>query len=132
MRTIYKYDITDGSNGIVEGPITKILCADVQYGNIKIWAEIDTEAPIRKFEIFPIGTGWVLDPPLGRECVLDSHTYLNTVQLINGSLIFHIYYKDITPSTVKQTSSTPVTTNKKHAVKSESMINPDVLRKFIQ
>ena len=144
MRSIYKYDIINSANGIIEGPITKLLCADSQHGGIKVWAEVDTNAPIRKFEVFPIGTGWPLDPPMGRECVLDTHTYLNTLQLAGGSLIFHVYYKDVTPVPVKK-SEPPKEKIEKNEKKISfndtkeatfsgtiTMINPDVLRKFIQ
>ena len=144
MRSIYKYDIVAARDSIIEGPITKLLTAQVQHGTIVVWAEVDTNAPVRKFEVFPIGTGWPLDPPLGRECVLDTHTYLNTIQFTGGSLIFHVYYKDVTPAPVKK-PKTPkekaekvekkvAISNTKEATFSEinTMINPDVLRKFIQ
>jgi hypothetical protein len=142
MRTIYKYDIVAAHDNIIEGPITKLLTAQIQQGTIVVWAEVDTSAPVRKFEVFPIGTGWPLDPPLGRECVLDTHTYLNTVQFAGGSLIFHVYYKDVTPAPVKK-SEPPKEKVEKVAVAIKTpkeatlsgtitMINPDILKKFIQ
>jgi hypothetical protein len=48
MRKIYKYDI-DPISGIIEGPITKLLHVGVQNETIKVWAEVDTNAPNRKF-----------------------------------------------------------------------------------
>ena len=142
MRSIYKYDIVAARDSIIEGPITKLLTAQEQHGTIVVWAEVDTTAPVRKFEVFPIGTGWPLDPPLGRECVLDTHTYLSTVQFAGGNLIFHVYYKDVTPAPVKKSEPSKVEVGKV-AVKVEdsnettfsgtiTMINPDILRKFIQ
>ena len=144
MRTIYKYDIVAAHDSIIEGPITKLLTAQVQHGTIVVWAEVDTNAPVRKFEVFPIGTGWPLDPPLDRECVLDTHTYLSTVQFAGGSLIFHVYYKDVTPVPVKKPEPPKEKVEKvekKVAINTPkeatfsgtiTMINPDVLRKFIQ
>ena len=133
MRSIYKYDIVNTNNGIIEGPITKLLTAQVQHGTIVVWAEVDTEAPNRKFEVFPLGTGWPLDPPAGNECILDTHTYLSTVQLAGGSLIFHIYYAEITPKPVKKTPPMPVKkaeARKEYAVESVTMINPEILKVF--
>ena len=133
MRSIYKYDIVNTSNGIIEGPITKLLTAQVQHGTIVVWAEVDTEAPNRKFEVFPLGTGWPLDPPAGKECILDTHTYLSTVQLAGGSLIFHVYYAEITPKPVKKIPPMPVkkaAAKKEYAVESVTMINPEILKVF--
>lgn len=135
MRSIYKYDIVNTSNGIIEGPITKLLTAQVQHGTIVVWAEVDTEAPNRKFEVFPLGTGWPLDPPAGKECILDTHTYLSTVQMAGGSLIFHVYYKELTPKPVKTIPAIPVApktaaARKEYAVESVSMINPEILKVF--
>ena len=133
MRSIYKYDIVNTSNGIIEGPITKLLTAQVQHGTIVVWAEVDTEAPNRKFEVFPLGTGWPLDPPADKECILDTHTYLSTVQLAGGSLIFHVYYAEITPKPVKENPPMPVkkvVARKEYAVESVTMINPEILKVF--
>ena len=134
MRSIYKYDIVNASNGIIEGPITKLLTAQVQHGAIVVWAEVDTEAPNRKFEVLPIGTGWPLDAPTGKECILDTHTYLSTVQLVGGSLILHIYYAEITSKSLKENPPMPAkkTGRKEYAVKSETMINPEILKSFIE
>ena len=142
MRTIYKYDIVAAHDSIIEGPITKLLTAQVQHGTIVVWAEVDTNAPVRKFEVFPIGTGWPLDPPLNRECVLDTHTYLSTVQFAGGSLIFHVYYKDVTPVPAKKPEPPKekvekvavAINNPKEAIFNGTitMINPDILKQFIQ
>ena len=133
MRTIYKYDLSDAKNNIIEGPIVRLLHAGHQHGRIMVWAEVDTEAPIRKFEVFPIGTGWPLEPPVGGKCVLDTHTYLSTIQWAGGSLIFHVYYAEITPKPMKENPPMPAkkTTRKEYAVKSETMINPEILKSFI-
>ncbi len=132
MRTIYKYDIVAAHDSIIEGPITKLLTAQIQHGTIVVWAEVDTEAPNHKFQVFPVGTGWPLDPPAGKECILDTHTYLSTVQF-GGSLIFHIYYAEITPKPAKKTPPMPVkkaAARKEYAVESVTMINPEILKVF--
>lgn len=141
MRSIYKYDVVSAPNGIIEGPITKILTAQVQHNSIVVWAEVDTTAPNRKFQIIPIGTGWPLDAPNGKSCVLDTHTYISTVQIAEGNLIFHIYGAEIVskPSNQNNIEKTKqeeakVKINKNREATATvvgAVINPDVLRQFI-
>lgn len=144
MRSIYKYDIVEAKDGIIEGPITKLLHVGVQHNSIKVWAEIDTNAPIRKFQILPIGTGWNLDTGRAdKQCVLDTHTYMGTVMLANGNLVFHVYGTEIVPAPVKKpeppkekvVKAEKVVDNSKSKEATFSgtitMINPDVLRQFL-
>jgi hypothetical protein len=146
MRSIYKYDIVEAKDGIIEGPITKLLHVGAQHNSIKIWAEIDTNAPIRKFQILPIGTGWNLDTGRAdKQCVLDTHTYMGTVMLANGNLVFHVYGTEIISASTKKPELP-----KENVVKAEkvintnnsknkeatfsgtiTMINPDVLKQFL-
>ena len=134
MRSIYKYSIVNSKDGVIEGPITKLLTAQVQHGDIVLWAEVDTEKPNRKFQIMPIGTGWPLDAPAGKECVLDSHNYIGTVQMGGGALVFHIYAKEIIPAPVKAKIPEPVkkaaASNKMGGTIEVSVINPEVLAFF--
>lgn len=102
MRSIYKYSITSAEYGVIEGPIVKLLSAGIQHDDVVIWAEIDTTKPNRKFQIIPVGTGWPLDATIGNECVLDTHTYIDTVQLANGNLVLHIYGAEIISSPAKK------------------------------
>lgn len=144
MRSIYKYDIVEASDGIIEGPITKLLHVGVQHNSIKVWAEIDTDAPIRKFQILPIGTGWNLDSTRAdKQSILDTHTYMGTVMLANGNLVFHVYGTEIVPAPVKKPEPPKenvvkvekVVDNNKNKEATFSgtitMINPDVLKQFL-
>lgn len=143
MRSIYKYNIDEVSGGIIEGPITKLLHVGVQYNGIKVWAEVDTNAPIRKFQILCIGTGWNLDSTgVDKQSVLDTHTYLGTVMLSNGILVFHVYSAEIISAPLKKSESPKTKTlkaektiNKKNKEATISgtitMINPDVLKQFL-
>ena len=144
MRSIYKYDIVEAKDGIIEGPITKLLHVGAQHNSIKIWAEIDTNAPIRKFQILPLGTGWNLDTGrTDKQCVLDTHTYMGTVMLANGNLVFHVYGTEIIPAPAKKpeppkervAKAEKVVDNNKNKEATFSgtitMINPDVLRQFL-
>ena len=143
MRSIYKYDIVEAKDGIIEGPIVRLLHVGVQHNSIKVWAEVDTNAPTRKFQILPLGTGWNLDTGRAdKQCVLDTHTYMGTVMLANGNLVFHVYGAEILPAPApvkkpelpKENEKKVAINNTKEATFSGTitMINPDVLRKFIQ
>ena len=141
MRSIYKYDIVSAPNGIIEGPITKILTAQVQHNSIVVWAEVDTTAPNRKFQILLIGTGWPLDAPNGKSCVLDTHTYISTVQIAEGNLIFHIYGTEIVSKPVpeqenikekKAEAKVKINKNREATITATGMINPEVLKQFIR
>ena len=143
MKSIYKYVVDTAENGIIKGPITKLLTAQVQHGALVVWAEVDTDKADRKFQIIPIGTGWNLDAPSDKTCVLDSHTYLSTVQYAGGSLVFHVYVAEILPAPVKSREDV----NKKVVVDSgmnknmnkakkegrtaNTVINPEILAFFL-
>lgn len=143
MRSIYKYDIVSAENGIIEGPITKLLTAQVQHNSIVVWAEVDTTAPNRKFQIIPVGTGWSLDAPAGKECVLDTHTYISTIQLAGGSLVFHVYGAEIVSNPVKNKKPENENTQKEEAkakmdknkeitfTVTNCVINPEILQQFL-
>jgi hypothetical protein len=144
MRSIYKYTITNSNGTIIEGPITKLLTAQEQHGEIVVWAEVDTDKPNVKYQVVAVGTGWPLDPLPGKECMLDTFTYLNTVQFIGGALILHVYAAEILPAPVKNREDA----NKKGTIDAEmrkaadkvrkesytvtTVINPEILAHFIR
>lgn len=137
MRSIFKYDINAAKGGIIEGPITKLLTAQVQYGSIMVWAEVDTDVENIKYEIVPIGTGWSLYSSTGK-CVLDTHQYLGTVQLAGGTLVFHVYAKKLVAVNVAPTNkkASPIKAeakmkNEKDEKVTNCTINPKVLAQFI-
>lgn len=141
MRTIYKYDIMNADEGLIEGPITKLLYVAEQHGTICVWAEVDTDGPQRKFQIMPIGTGWDLTSKQGHGCILDTHTYIGTVILMNGNLVFHVYAAEVLPTSVKKPQPPKEKKEKKVAINDTkeasfsgtiTMINPDILRQFIK
>lgn len=93
MKSIYKYKIDiDYWKFRVSGPITKLLSVQTQKSQICVWAEVDTEASVRHFDIIPIGTGW----DIGKIKRFDEMTFLGTVQLDGGDLVWHIYYVELT------------------------------------
>lgn len=83
MATIYKYPInsTDQQDILLpEG--AGILTAQVQQGQVCLWARVDPSAVLtqRKIRVagtgHPVGSGWA---------------YLGTVQLMGGGLVLHIF-----------------------------------------
>lgn len=134
MKTIYKYDIVAPAFGIVEGPIVKLLHVGVQDNSIKVWAEVDTDLPNRKFQFIPVGTGWNLGS--GSSTVLDTHMYIGTVLMEDGNLVFHIYCAEII--TDKKPESKPKQEKKKSygedmslfTTKRKSMIDSEILNHF--
>jgi hypothetical protein len=86
MKTIYKYTLDKDHNTILTMPKgAVVLTVDIQNEEICIWAKVDTnvETEERHFKMY--GTGHE---------VLDNDTdlsYVGTVQLMSGQLIFHIY-----------------------------------------
>ena len=143
MKSIYKYVVDTAENGIIKGPITKLLTAQVQHGALVVWAEVDTDKADRKFQIIPIGTGWNLDAPSDKTCVLDSHTYLSTVQYAGGSLVFHVYAAEILPAPVKSREDVNkkvvvdagmnknMNKTKKESRTANTVINPEILAFFL-
>ena len=143
MRSIYKFDILKAANNIIEGPIVKLLSVQVQHGSIMLWAEIDTDLPNSKWSILPIGTGWPLDPPAGKQCVLDTHKFFDTIQIPDSSLVFHIYYAKIAEKVIERERSEVNNRNEAPMVKFEksktakftaknTVINQEVLEKFLR
>ena len=134
MKTVYKYDIIAPAFGIIEGPIVKLLHVGVQDESIKVWAEVDTSLPNRKFQFIPVGTGWNLGSD--SDTIFDTHAYIGTVLLEGGNLVFHIYCAEIVDN--KKPESKQV---KKRSygedvslftAKPQSMIDTDILRHFTE
>lgn len=90
MKTIFKYPIykieDEISINLPSG--AKILSAQIQREILCIWALIDTDNPLslRIFRI--IGTGHHIDDE-------NKLIYINTFQMNNGKLVFHLFEKII-------------------------------------
>lgn len=83
-RTIFKYglDIMDHQSiKMPEG--SKILCAQVQRDSIQLWAECDPLKKLVSRNISIYGTG--------HEMCDGYHSYISTVQLGDGAIVFHVY-----------------------------------------
>lgn len=134
MRSIYKYNLLENRDGIICGPITKILTVDTQRGQPVLWAEVDTEKPNRKIQTLLIGTGWDLTPPKGETCILDDYHYIGTVQVAGETLVFHVYVKEHkkidSPKVATSEVSNP-SEKVSHKETKESAINSNLLKHFL-
>jgi hypothetical protein len=86
MKTIFKYELGLHATQTIKVPYTGFTprCVQIQNGVICLWAEVDTEDPIRDLTINILGTGQEAHFDMAKEM------YVGTVQ-ING-FVWHIYY----------------------------------------
>lgn len=87
QKVIYKYTIPRGAREHVENMPwnSKVLTAQVQAGNLVIWAECDPRSDLTEFRFFIRNTGQKFD-----QCPVE--TYIGTVQAHGGDTIKHVYY----------------------------------------
>lgn len=84
MTTIYKYGLRITGEQVIHMPLgARMLTAQMQDGDLFVWAMVDTAQPLEKvcFRIF--GTGQELG-------ALGDIPYLGTVQ--DGGLVWHVFY----------------------------------------
>lgn len=85
MKTIHKYELHQLFDMIVlkTDYVERWLSVDVQRGQPVAWAVVDTDRPQESHTLHVRGTG---HPMTGEE-----GNFLGTIQLDDGSLIFHIF-----------------------------------------
>lgn len=90
MRTIYKYPLKKDVCNIIELPLsTKILSVEAQGENIVLYGLMDTEEQITvPYEFRIYGTGKEI------EVDLEPYTFLGTVNLYDGMVMAHVFYKE--------------------------------------
>jgi hypothetical protein len=87
-RAIWKYDLRarlfdDITVSMPTG--ARVLCVQVQQGVPRLWALVDTEAPVKARSFRIVGTGHVLGDDA------DVWRYIGTFQLHRGALVFHVF-----------------------------------------
>ena len=92
--TIYKYTTKVTDTQIIELPKgSEILSVIEQYENIVFYALIDPEETSKEYFKFQIrGTGHNAG-----NFKRQNYIFLGTVPLIEGQLIFHVFYRKLTP-----------------------------------
>ncbi len=86
MKKIYKYPLKFNDDESVLMPKgAEILCAQMQYGTLCLWALVDPSAELEPRQIEIYGTGNPVEP--------GHRHYISTVQLSGGDLVFHVFEK---------------------------------------
>ena len=90
MKTIYKYPLVITDRQEIKVPKdAKFIHVDMQSKNggvpeMNLWCEVETENRPSPRTIYIFGTGH----PMPSDVKLE---YINSVQMMNGSLVWHIY-----------------------------------------
>jgi len=84
MKTVWKFNVSiqeDFSLLMPRG--AKILKLDLQQGEPKIWALVDSDNPAEERNFIGRGTGHLIDNP-----VCD---HIGTVVMMNGTFVYHVF-----------------------------------------
>ena len=94
MNAIYKYELSGDTPQTVLLPINSTILSVVeQHQRIVMYALVDNETQGKiQAQFLLLGTGQNFDN------TLDGYTFLNTVNLSGGSLMFHVFYKEGEPN----------------------------------
>jgi hypothetical protein len=92
MKSIWKYTLEAKVKQSIGMPLgSKILSAENQGGNIVVYALVDTEEVTGyikdSYEILVYGTGHEVTNDIS------NYTFLDTVKMDNGLMMFHVFYK---------------------------------------
>jgi len=90
MRTIWKFPLEVEDAQIISVPFgTQLLSVQAQYGTVPcIWGLVPNDtAEKEKISILTVGTGHPIDTKY------DRYTFLGTYQLLEGGLVFHVFYQ---------------------------------------
>jgi hypothetical protein len=92
-RIIYKYELEIGDEQVRRIPRnSRLLSIANQQEKLCVWAEIDADAravpPYDNYKFFIRGTGHVFE-----DNALLQPTFLGTVLMAGGSLVWHVYYQ---------------------------------------
>lgn len=85
MESIWKFPIVVTDDQEVEMPEgARIVTVQVQKGTLNLWAIVDPSAPLKKRHIKVVGTGH-------SQSSLSSLSYIGTAQMMEGTLIWHVF-----------------------------------------
>jgi hypothetical protein len=85
MISVWKFDLTiAGAHEEVKMPAgATLLSAQVQHGGVRLWAKVDTDAPIVTRTMYVCGTG--------HRAPVRGSVFVATVQMAGGALVWHIF-----------------------------------------
>lgn len=85
MKTIHKFELSLTDHQQISGHIDNDRILSVGFdpsGRLCVWAEVDTDAPIKTYDIHIVGTG----NPRSASC----RFFIGTV--LNPPFVWHVYY----------------------------------------
>lgn len=86
MKTIWKYPLQVTDLQTLEIPQgAQILSAQIQSGQLTLWALVDTSNPCEKVKIEVVGTGNPIDDSFS------DRKYISTVQM--GPFVWHVFQR---------------------------------------
>jgi len=94
MKRIFKYPLEVEDHQILEIPSNRLLSVQEQNGEVVVYAMVDTVKPPIKYEFAINGTG----NPVNFDA--DNFNFLGTVKLYNGSIMFHVFYRELKEETL--------------------------------
>jgi len=92
MKAIYKYTLSPDETTVQLPKGAKLLSAGYQMDGhqveVRLWALVDTEAPLEAREIFVFGTGQFVP-----QALVDGLQLLDTVNIHPIGIVLHIFYR---------------------------------------
>jgi hypothetical protein len=84
MATIWKYTLEPGRTKLQMPQGAQVLTAQMQHGDLCVWAKVDPSRPLelRLFDVYGTGHTMPADP---------RHCYVGTVQADGGALVWHVF-----------------------------------------
>jgi len=94
MNAIYKYELSEEKVQWVSLPLNSTILSVVeQHQKIVMYVIVDAvQENTQEIQFLLLGTGQIFDN------TLDGYSFLNTVKLSGGSLMFHVFYKEGEPN----------------------------------
>jgi len=90
MKRIYKYTLTPSNKVLAIPGCLKIISVESQRQEIVVYALIETSSDTTKgFEFLVIGTGHDINVDI------DVYEFLGTVSMVDGTFMFHVFYREI-------------------------------------
>ena len=85
MKIIYKYNLEITYDQLIEIPINaEILTVQIQYGELQLWAIVESDSQKEKRHIRIHDTGQGMSN-------VEKLRYISTFQILNGDFIFHVF-----------------------------------------
>jgi len=90
MNAIYKYGLSEEKVQWVSLPLNSTVLSVVeQYQKVVMYAVADVEQEnTQEIQFLLLGTGQIFDN------TPDGYSFLNTVKLSGGAVMFHVFYKE--------------------------------------